>query len=181
MAEPKTAPNRKRARNKDPDAPAGTSPPRRGAKRARDEEVVAVLVKVMLDEGTVASQTRLAQLVNKQLARRGMRVTGERVRVLAVKSGLVGVTMRARTDGATPEMERCPVCRSRLKRTANRTLTGTTTQTGYKCSKCPWWTGRDLRIPSHYVFQARVGRGEKGQVTFASAKFGNDSGTTRST
>lgn len=166
MAEPKPAPNRK---------------------RARDEEVVAVLVKVMLEEGTVASQTRLAQLVNRALSKRGMRVTGERVRVLAVKSGLVGVTMRARVDGPTPEMERCPVCRSRLKRTTNRTLTafdasteastprraaaaGTTAQTGYRCSRCPWWTGRDLRVPSHYVFQARVGRGEKGQVTFASTK-----------
>lgn len=146
MAEPKAAPK-----------------PR---KRARDEEVVAVLVKVMLDEGTVASQTRLAQLVNRQLSKRGMRVTGERVRVLAVKSGLVGVTMRARTDGPTPELERCPVCRSKLKRTANRTLAGATTPTGYKCTTCPWWTGRDLRVPSHYVFQARVGRGERGQVTF---------------
>jgi len=135
-------------------------------KRARDEEVVGILVKVILDEGTVSSQKRLAQLVNRQLKKRGMHVTGERIRVLAVKSGLVGVTIRARVDGATPEMERCPVCRSRLKRTANRTLTGATAQTGYKCSKCPWWTGRELRIPMHYVFQARVGRTEKGQVTF---------------
>lgn len=152
-------------------------------KRAKDEEVVAVIVKVILDEGTVASQTRLAQLVNRQLAKRGMHVTGERIRVLAIKSGLVGLTIRARTDGDTPEMERCPVCRSRLRRTSNRTLTafdaaadaprrgtnaGTTTQTGYRCTRCPWWTGRELRVPQHYVFQARVSRTEKGQVTFES-------------
>lgn len=137
-------------------------------KRAKDEEVVAVIVKVILDEGTVASQTRLAQLVNRQLAKRGMHVTGERIRVLAVKSGLVGLTIRARMDGETPEMERCPVCRSRLRRTANKTLTGATTQTGYRCTRCPWWTGRELRVPQHYVFQARVSRTEKGQVTFES-------------
>jgi len=136
-------------------------------KRAKDEEVVAVLVKVILDEGTVASQKRLAELVNRQLARRGMHVTGERVRVLAVRSGLVSIQIRVRVDGDTPEMERCPVCRSRLKRTANRTLAGGTAQTGYKCSRCPWWTGRDLRIPQHYVFQSRVTRTEKGQVQFA--------------
>lgn len=141
-------------------------------RRAKDEEVVATLVKVILEEGTVASQKRLAQLVNRQLAKRtsGPRynVGGERVRVLAVKSGLVSVAMRVRVDGPTPELERCPVCRSKLKRTANRTLTGATAQTGYKCSKCPWWTGRELRIPNHYVFQARVSRTEKGQVTFRS-------------
>lgn len=136
-------------------------------KRARDEEIVAVLVKVILDEGTVASQKRLAQLVNRELRKRGMHVTGERVRVLAVKSGLVALQVRVRIDGETPEMERCPVCRSRLKRTANRTLTGGSAATGYKCSRCPWWTGRELRIPNHYVFQARVARAEKGQVTFA--------------
>ena len=136
-------------------------------KRARDEEVVAILVKVILDEGTVASQKRLAQLVNRQLARRGMHVTGERVRMLAVKSGLVSIQIRVRVDGETPEMERCPVCRSRLKRTTNRTLVGGTASTGYKCARCPWWTGRELRIPNHYVFQARVSRTEKGQVTFA--------------
>ena len=158
-----------------------TAPAKR--KRARDEEIVAIVVKVILDEGTVASQTRLAQLVNRQLARRGMHVTGERIRVLAVKSGLVGIAIRTRTDGETPEMDRCPVCRSKLKRTTNRTLTafeatadastprrgtaaGSTTQTGYRCTRCPWWTGRELRIPQHYVFQARVTRTEKGQVTF---------------
>lgn len=154
-------------------------------KRARDEEVVGVLVKVILDEGTVASQKRLAQLVNKQLTKRGkVHVTGERARVLAVKSGLVGLTIRARVDGATPELERCPVCRSKLRRTTNRTLTafdapadastprrgsaaGNTTQTGYRCDRCPYWTGRELRIPQHYTFHARVARAEKGQVTFA--------------
>lgn len=131
-------------------------------RRLKDEEVVAVLVKVILEEGTVASQTRLAQLVNRQLARRGGRVSPERVRILAVKSGLVALTIRTRTMGETPELAKCPVCGSKLRRTANRTLTGATAQTGYKCTRCPWWTGRELRMPHHYVFQARVGRAEGG-------------------
>ena len=143
--------------------PSAKAPAR---KRARDEEIVAVVVKVILDEGTVSSQKRLAELVNRQLKKRGFHVTGERVRMLAVKSGLIGVAIRARVDGPTPDLERCPVCRSRLRRTANRTLTGATTSTGYKCTRCPYWTGRELRIPMHYVFQARVTRTERGQVTF---------------
>lgn len=135
-------------------------------RRAKDEEIVAVLVKVILEEGTIASQTRLAQLVNRQLAKRHMAVTGERLRVLAVKSGLVALTIRARVDGETPEMERCPVCRAKLKRTANRTLTGATASTGYKCGRCPYWTGRELRVPQHYTFQARVARAARGQLSF---------------
>lgn len=160
-------------------------PPAR--RRSTDAEIVAVVVQVILDEGTVASQTRLAELVNRQLKRRGARVTPERLRVLAVRSGLVGLTIRTRTDGPTPEMEKCPVCRAKLRRTANRTLTafdeagasstpsraprgataGQTAQTGYKCTKCPWWTGRELRIPQHYTFTAKVSRsGRAGQLSF---------------
>lgn len=146
----------------------------RERKRARDEELVALLVKVILDEGTVSSQKRLAQLVNAQLKRRKVHVTGERLRVLAVRSGLVGVNIRARIDGPTPHLEKCPVCRAKLKHTASRTLTGGTAHTGYRCSRCPYWTGRDLRIPQHYVFFAKVARGggeeDNGQLSFVVAK-----------
>jgi hypothetical protein len=134
--------------------------------RARDEEVVAVVVQVILREGTVSSQTRLAELVNGELAR-GRRVTPERVRVLAVRSGLVGVSIRARARGPAPgDLKACPVCRSRVRKTVSQTLTGGTASTGWRCTRCPWWTGRDLRVPSHYTFHAKVSRGEKGQLTF---------------
>lgn len=147
-------------------------------KRARDEEVVGVVVQVILHEGTVASQKRLAELVNKRLAKRrgnsAMRVTPARVRALAVRSGLVGLTIRTRAGGPTPELDRCPVCAARLKRTANKTLAGTTTVTGYKCTRCPWWTGREMRVPTHYVFQARVTRadGRIDQLAFLAPKRG---------
>lgn len=139
------------------------------ARRVRDEEVVATLVKVILEEGTVSSQTRLAELVNEEL---GRGVTPERVRVLAVRSGLVAVTIRTRAGGETPELDKCPVCRSRLRRTSNRTLTGATASTGYRCSRCPWWTGREMRVPQHYVFAARVARaeGRKGQLAFVTGE-----------
>lgn len=139
----------------------------RGKGRANDAELIALVVKVILEEGTVASQTRLAQLVNAQLGKRKTHVTPERLRVLAVRSGLVGIAIRTRTDGETPELERCPVCRSKLRRTTNKTLTGSTAQTGYRCTRCPWWTGREMRVPQHYVFQARVSRADKrGQLAF---------------
>jgi hypothetical protein len=141
-------------------------------KRARDEEIVAIVIKILLREGTVATQARLARLANRELAKRGHHVTGERVRVLAARSGLVSLAIRARTDGPAGELRTCPVCRSKLERTENRTLTGKAAATGYKCTRCPWWTGRELRVPSRYVFQARVARGEadEEQLSFLARK-----------
>lgn len=142
-------------------------------KRTGDAEIVALLVKVILEEGTVASQTRLAQLVNDELPRGRVHVSPERLRQLAIRSGLVGVAIRTRTGGETPAaMDACPVCGGKLTRTANKTLTGATTQTGYRCARCPWWTGRELRIPQHYVFQAKVSRSDskKGQLAFVGSR-----------
>lgn len=129
---------------------------------ARDEEIVALIVQIILREGTVATQTLLAQLVNAKLERKDMHVTAQRVRVLAARSGLVALTIRASVRGASGELKECPVCHSKLKRTENQTLTGKSAATGYKCTRCPYWTGRELRIPNHYTFQARVTRAERG-------------------
>lgn len=129
-------------------------------RRARDEEIVAAVVQVILAEGTVSSQKRLAELVNARLKKRGFHVTATRIRVLAIRSGLVGIDVRTRRGGDAPDLEKCPVCHARLKRTSNRTLAGTSTLTGYKCTRCSWWTGRSMRVPTHYVFHARVSRAE---------------------
>jgi hypothetical protein len=136
------------------------------AARVRDEEVVAIVVKVILREGTVATRRALAELVNDELSRKDdARVTPARVRVLAARSGLVGLAIRARLDGPPGDMKECPVCRSKLKLTENRTLTGKSAATGYKCTRCPWWTGRELRVPHHYTFTAKVSRGKGSDQT----------------
>lgn len=149
-------------------AEAPSKGPRAQKRRTRDEEVVALVVKVILREGTVATQRALAALVNDELPAGRLHVSPQRVRVLAARSGLVGLAIRARIDGPTPDLDACPVCGSRLKRTENRTLTGKSAATGYKCTRCPWWTGRDMRVPQHYTFHARVERakGERGQLAF---------------
>ena len=119
-----------------------------------DEEVVAAIVRVMLREGQVHSQRRLKELVERALRAidASYRVGEGRVRHLALRSGLVGVAVHARHEGETPRLDKCPVCGSALVRTSNRTLTGGHAQVGYKCSRCPWWTGRDYRIPNRYDF-----------------------------
>jgi uncharacterized protein with PIN domain len=134
-----------------------------------DEEVLAATVKVVLAEGTVASQRRLSELVRKELKRRDaeFRVGEARVRALAVRSGVVAVTIHARKVGDGREVERCPVCGAKLRRTSNATLTGSSTPVGYRCTRCPWWTGRELRMPARYAFTAKVERrGKDAQVRF---------------
>lgn len=135
--------------------PSGTPEAREPAYRVpTDEEVVAAVVRVILREGQVPSQRRLTHLVQRALQSIDpkYRVGEPRVRLLALRSGLVGVTVHARHDGDTPRLEACPVCGNALTRTSNRTLSGGQAQTGYKCTRCPWWTGRDYRVPMRYAF-----------------------------
>ncbi len=126
-------------------------------------------MKVILREGQVPSQRRLAELVARALHAidSSYRVGENRVRVLALRSGLVGVAIHARRDGAAPRVDACPVCGSPVVRTANRTLTGGHASTGYRCTRCPWWTGRDYRVPQRYTFFPLVEKHEAAhQVTF---------------
>ncbi len=127
----------------------------------RDEEVLAAALRVLADHVHVATQHRLAELVEDRLQRRDPHyaVSGERVRVLTVRSGAVEVTVETRLDGPTPEMEGCPVCRSELEQRFNETLSGGRVATGYRCTWCPWWTGRRLRVPRRYLFSAVLERG----------------------
>lgn len=142
-----------------------------------DEEVVAAVVRVILREGHVSSQRRLAELVSAALRRRNphYRVGEARVRTLAVRSGLVGVTIHARHEGPDARrLDACPVCGSAVRRRANRTLAGGETRTGYRCSRCPWWTGRDFRGAGRYAFFPLLERGGSGgdedQLTWRAAR-----------
>lgn len=143
----------------------------RARRHPRDEEVVAAIVKVVLKEGTIDSQRDLHRWVERALKSRDATyaVGPERVRFLALRSGLVAVRIRARVNGPTPDMAKCPVCASKLKKRTSGTLTGGSAFVGYRCSACPYWTGRDYRIPAGYSFQAKLEKGNGKQTTFARA------------
>lgn len=118
------------------------------------------------------TEGRLLALVLRELRRRepAARLSGPRLRRLVLRSGLVNVSFRVRLDGPPPSLERCPVCGADLKRTANRTLSGTSVNVGYRCGKCPWWTGRDYRVPTAYTFTAKLARGRAAQTRFANSR-----------
>lgn len=129
-----------------------------GRRIPRDEEVLAATLQVLADRVHVVTQRRLAELVEAKLQERNRDyvVSGERVRVLAVRSGAIELTVEVREDGPTPTLDRCPVCESELERRMNRTLEGDEVATGYRCTWCPWWTGPTLRVPRRYAFTSHL-------------------------
>lgn len=133
----------------------------RPGRRLRDEEVVAAVVKAVLEHGHIVGQERLRAAVLEELRARRTKVSlgPERARRLAARSGMVDVGVETRIVGHTPELTKCPVCGSGLRRSVNATLTGAKVSTGYRCARCPWWTGaREYRVPRRYTFTAALER-----------------------
>lgn len=118
---------------------------------------MAALATVFAGRERVETQRRLRELVERELGRRrpGARVGGERVRLLALRSGLVRVETRTKTRDGIGGIERCPVCAARLRKVRNRTLRGGQVLVGLRCSTCGYRTGRSLEVPSRYVFHRR--------------------------
>ncbi len=137
-------------------------------RRPADEEIVASAIKVILEETSVASLKRFRELVLRELRRhdRAYALGEKRLRALALRTGLIEVEVRTREEGTVPVLSACPVCASPLSRTENRTLAGGNVATGYRCRKCPWWTGRDYRVPNRYAFHAKLEKGGRSQTQF---------------
>jgi hypothetical protein len=125
--------------------------------RPRDEEVVAAIASVFARFEKVETQRKLRELVEQELRRRkpGARVAGPRIRVLAVRSGLVRLEMRYREGDGLEGLEACPVCQGKVKRVKNRTLSGGQVLVGLRCPQCGYKTGRELETPARYVFHRR--------------------------
>jgi hypothetical protein len=125
--------------------------------RLRDEEIVAALASVFARYERVETQHRLRRLVAEELAKRrdAAKVSGPRVRLLAIRSGLVRMETRTKTSDGIERLEACPVCRARLRRVRNRTLRGGVVLVGLRCVQCGYKTGRELEVPTRYVFHRR--------------------------
>lgn len=124
-----------------------------------DEEVLGAVTRVLAREGTVTSQRELREEVLEELALLDddYTVSGERVRVLAVRSRYVDLAIRLGVSDRDPP-DRCPVCRSGFEKVRNRTLDGEEVTIGWSCTRCPYWTGEDRRVPLRYTFQGKAGK-----------------------
>jgi hypothetical protein len=112
--------------------------------------------EVIRDKRTISSQSRLAEAVNERLRKLDPAYTAseERIRRLAIFKGLARVHIHYRETKDKSRKDHCPVCGSDTVEIRNKTLYDENVELGYKCVKCPYWTGPSRRIPVRYDFIA---------------------------
>jgi hypothetical protein len=112
--------------------------------------------EVIKDKGTVISQRKFTELVNANLRKKDAEyaATGERIRRMAIFKDVARLHIHYRDTKEPSDHEKCPVCRSETKEIRNQTLLGENIKLGFKCTKCPYWTGPNRRIPIRYTFIA---------------------------
>jgi|GEM_PF-215785 len=122
-----------------------------------DEDVVEAIQKAMTGSHIVRSQTELKALVQSELKAKdpAFSITNERLRRIALEKAGLQIEMQSRELEDGPALARCPVCKSPLKATKNDTIYGGTVTLGFKCTKCPYWTGIKRRVPTRYTFYMR--------------------------
>lgn len=121
-----------------------------------DEEVLNALHYVMRRNRGVKSLTKLRNLVIKELQNKDPEYTVgfDRLRKIAVTAPFIKTEIAARTAETGKSLKgSCPVCEGKLDRTKNETIFGGTVTLGYKCERCPYWTGLNRRIPTKYHFE----------------------------
>ncbi|NLT37811.1 MAG: hypothetical protein GXX95_06610 [Methanomassiliicoccus sp.] len=125
-------------------------------------EVIAIAIcDVLREHGPIASQRLFTDFVREKLRyiNDEYTVTEERVRKIALQSGLVRVEIATRDTGIKIKGGRCPVCNSRLRRVKNETIYGGTVTLGFKCVSCPLTMGATRRVPTRYTFHEAKPRG----------------------
>jgi hypothetical protein len=124
---------------------------------ASDEQIQISLEKILNQYRTVTSQSRLRDLITKDLGTKKIRygVSGSRIRDIAIKSNFVKLEIHTREGDPKKLMTKCPVCGNTLKRVKNLTIWGGEVTIEFNCSRCGYWTGKKKRIPTRYVFHKK--------------------------
>ncbi len=122
-----------------------------------DEDLISkIILRVLQDKNIVGSQAELTREVLKHLKRydSSFTVSGKRLRKIALKIPSVHVEIRCKNSHKIVEdMKICPVCGEKMEKIENMTLEGEKITMGFRCPSCPYWTGKNLRIPSRYIFK----------------------------
>ncbi|MFA5771516.1 MAG: hypothetical protein WC974_02145 [Thermoplasmata archaeon] len=122
-----------------------------------DMEVLEAILSVKQYVGMVGTQEKFRELVQKELKdiNPAYTITGERLRKIAISSGLVDIHSHVRESGTTGTMRVCPVCGSKVTAVKNMTIGGGKITSGFVCNRCKYWTGRSKRTPTKHVFTFR--------------------------
>lgn len=124
----------------------------------KDVDVILAIRNVLARFKAVRSQRELRQRVEGELNFGGgdYHVSEERVRRLAVISGVARLRVFTRATGKGGEISDCPVCGEPLRPERNMTVYGKEITTGHRCAKCDFRTETgNLRKPSRYEFALR--------------------------
>lgn len=125
--------------------------------------LLEAIERVLTASGAIPSQTLLTSLVADELHAEdpAFRVSGERVRRVALASPRIKIQITARRTDDQPIPDRCPVCGQALSVKRNATLDGRLVALESKCTSCPYWTGSRRRVPMRYQFHMRSWFGTK--------------------
>jgi hypothetical protein len=123
----------------------------------KDGDVIIAIRNVLARYRTVDSLRKFKEMVEDELGQAGedFRVGGDRLIRLALVSGVARIEVHTRGDGGGVAGTECPVCGSELKESRNMTVYGGEVTLGYVCRNCAYWTGRERREPSRYVFSRK--------------------------
>lgn len=124
------------------------------------EKIRDVIRRVLTRTRGLGSLRELTDLVAEELQEEDprYRVGPERVRRVASRMNAVRTTIHTRRSENVALREVCPVCGGRLRAVRNKTLTGKDVALEVRCTACPYWTGRERRVPVRYAFHLREWR-----------------------
>ncbi len=123
-----------------------------------EDEIRKIVLRILKFYGMIESQTELLNEVKKHLRRLGedYRISGKRLRRIAVRMPEIVMEIRYRNlNREVDSMETCPVCGEKMEKITNLTLEGDKIIVGFRCTFCPYWTGKKLRIPMRYIFRLK--------------------------
>jgi hypothetical protein len=141
--------------------------------------LVEAISEVIREKQTVDSQRMLTELVHKALKKRDSDYTASEIRIrkAAVLKSPLKLHIHYRETNEASTKGRCPVCGSETIQIRNKTLFDEKVDLGFRCTKCPYWTGQQKRVPVRYIFTAlieeaprptrRKGNGKYSQWKFA--------------
>ena len=110
--------------------------------------------RVIREQQSIPSQRRFTELVLEDLKKKNpeYKVGEVRLRRMALHRNLAKVTIQYRETRELSHKGRCPVCASPTEELHNLTLDDKRVELGFKCKKCPYWTGPRKRVPVRYTF-----------------------------
>lgn len=133
-----------------------------------DAEVIAAVRRVLQRATTIVSQRELRHQVVRELERTrpGAAVGEERVRRLAAVQPFVRLELHSRRGDRQKVLNRCPVCDARLERLKNQTLFGGEVTLTLRCPRCHYWSGKEKRVPTLYIFHLQGAREAAPELDF---------------